>query len=260
MLRIGDMEIKGLLIDLDGTVYEKDNLIPGIKETIQWINTRNIPFKFCTNTTRKTTKEIQNKLIELGITIDIGNIISAPHAAIEYCRYKSYKSIEVFVQEKKMLNEFIINNNDPEAIILGDLSSGFTYDLLTRIFKKLKAGSDLIAMHKNRFWITKGGLSLDLGPFVSALEYAIDRSAIVVGKPNPEYFKMAIKDWDILPENIMMIGDDIEIDIKGAQNCNIKGGLVKTGKYDQVKVKSTGIKPDCIFSTLADLKNLFFNN
>ena len=257
------MKIKGLLIDLDGTVYDKGNLIPGIKETIQWIHNRNIPFKFCTNATRKTTKEIQNKLIDMGITIEISNIISAPQAAIEYCRFKSYKSIEVFVQEEKMLNEFkefIIDNNEPEAIILGDIGPGFTYALLTKIFKKLKAGSDLIAMHKNRFWITKGGLSLDLGPFVSALEYATDKSAIIVGKPNQEFFKMAIKDWNISPENIMMIGDDIEIDIKGAQDCNIKGGLVKTGKYDKLKVKSTRIKPDYILSSLADLKNLFNDN
>ncbi len=77
-------------------------------------------------------------------------------------------------------------------------------------------GAQLVALHKKRSWRSEDGLFLDAGPFVMALEYATEVGAIVVGKPSQTYFRMVLEDMGLPPERVAMIGDDIEIDVRGA--------------------------------------------
>ncbi|OBS76059.1 hypothetical protein A6R68_17489, partial [Neotoma lepida] len=83
-------------------------------------------------------------------------------------------------------------------------------------------GAPLIAIHKARYYKRKDGLALGPGPFVTALEYATDTKAIVVGKPEKTFFLEALRDAGCAPEEAVMIGDDCRDDVGGAQN---------TGKY-----------------------------
>lgn len=68
-------------------------------------------------------------------------------------------------------------------------------------------GAPLIAIHKARYYKRKDGLALGPGPFVTALEYATDTEAIVVGKPEKTFFLEALRDTDCAPEEAIMIGD-----------------------------------------------------
>ena len=86
-------------------------------------------------------------------------------------------------------------------------------------------------MQKNRYWRAKEGLTLDAGPFVAALEYASGKSATVVGKPEGEFFRLALQDMGLEPGAVAMIGDDAETDVAGAQAAGLRGIQVRTGKY-----------------------------
>ncbi|CAJ0924592.1 unnamed protein product [Ranitomeya imitator] len=92
-------------------------------------------------------------------------------------------------------------------------------------------GAPIIAIHKARYYKKKDGLALGPGPFVTALEYATDTKAIVVGKPEKTFFLEALRSTDCCPEEAVMIGDDCRDDIGGAQDTGMLGILVKTGKY-----------------------------
>ncbi|OWK01579.1 HDHD2, partial [Cervus elaphus hippelaphus] len=92
-------------------------------------------------------------------------------------------------------------------------------------------GAPLIAIHKARYYKRKDGLALGPGPFVTALEYATDTKATVVGKPEKTFFLEALRGTGCEPEETVMIGDDCRDDVGGAQNAGMRGILVKTGKY-----------------------------
>ena len=92
-------------------------------------------------------------------------------------------------------------------------------------------GAELIALQKNRYWETSEGLSLDAGPFVSALEYATGREAEVVGKPSPAFFELALGELGVSADRAAMVGDDVEADVGGAMDAGLAGILVRTGKY-----------------------------
>jgi HAD superfamily hydrolase (TIGR01458 family) len=117
-------------------------------------------------------------------------------------------------------------------------------------------GAALIALQKNRYWETAGGLSLDAGPFVAALEYAIGRQAEVVGKPSPAFFELALGELRLPAERAAMVGDDVEADVGGAMEAGLAGILVRTGKYREDLVKESGIEPTATVDSVADVPEL----
>jgi ribonucleotide monophosphatase NagD (HAD superfamily) len=97
------------------------------------------------------------------------------------------------------------------------------------------------------------GLDLDIGAIVTGLEYATGKKAIILGKPNKEFFKAALDDLGCLPNDVVMVGDDLINDIGGAQSLGIKSVLVKTGKYRKKLLEKSDIVPDAIMDSIAEL-------
>ena len=141
-------------------------------------------------------------------------------------------------------------------MILGDCGEEFGYALLNRAFRLLIDGAELIALQKNRFWLTPGGIALDVGPFVAALEYAASTDAFVVGKPAPAFFASALGGTGVAAAEAAMVGDDIESDIGGALDAGMAGILVRTGKFRAEAVRAAGIRPTAIIDSIADLPAL----
>ena len=104
--------------------------------------------------------------------------------------------------------------------------------------------------------MTPDGLSLDVGPFVAALEYAASTEAFVVGKPAPAFFASALDGTGVAAAEAAMVGDDIESDVGGALHAGMAGILVRTGKFREESVRATGIRPTATIDSIADLPGL----
>ena len=256
-------KIKALLIDLDGTIYQNGKLIDNTLITIQKLNKNKVPFRFITNNTRKSRQSICLYLKKLGLIIDESYIYTTMYAAINYCKKNNLKKIKIISltdEYKNDVSEIDIVESNPDAIILGDLSDQFNYNKLNEIFIELQQGAQLIALHKNRYWLKNNNITLDLGPFVSLLEYASNQRAIVIGKPNKNFFEIAAHDFNMAYSNIAVIGDDIESDVSGSINTGMQGVLVKTGKYIEKQLENSGIKPDYVLDSFSHITNYLFND
>ncbi len=111
-------------------------------------------------------------------------------------------------------------------------------------------------MHRNLDWKTAGGLQLDMGAFILGLEQAAGVSAAVVGKPSAAFFGAVLARLGVLPADALMIGDDLDADVLGAQASGISGVLVRTGKFrEEALARSVG-RPDHIIDSVADLPAL----
>jgi len=148
---------------------------------------------------------------------------------------------------------------DAEAVLVGGCDEGeepgrvFSFLNLNRAFLELQAGAELYCLHKNRWWQTADGPRLDAGAFVAGLEYAAEVEAVVLGKPNTSYFEAACEALDADPELAWMVGDDLESDIAGAQGMGMRTVLVRTGKFRPDSFERSGIRPDVLLSSVADL-------
>jgi len=93
------------------------------------------------------------------------------------------------------------------AVVVGLAPSKFNYESMNTAFRLLLNGSQLIAIHKSKYFKTSNGLSLGPGPFVSALEYASDTQPLIVGKPSQQFFLQALEPFGCEPQEAVMIGD-----------------------------------------------------
>jgi HAD superfamily hydrolase (TIGR01458 family) len=160
--------------------------------------------------------------------------------------------------EKKHFSPYLLVHPDLEiefsglisggrnAVLVGDAANAFTYENMNEAFRLLLNGAPLLAMGINRYFKEGGKFSLDAGPFVTALEYASGKKAIVLGKPSREFYLEAVASLDCDPGDVIMVGDDVESDVIGAVNAGLKGVLVRTGKYRENDEKKLEGKASCV--------------
>lgn len=248
-------DIHGILFDLDGVFYVGSKVIDGAYDTIHHVKERGIPYRYVTNTTTQSRDALSRKLHTLGLPIEPHEILSAPYAACVYLRQRQPRSCYFLVSEAVIdeFREFATSDTDPEVVIIGDIGRAWNYDLVNHIFHLVMGGADLIALHKGKFWQTPDGLRVDIGVFIAGLEYVTGVEATIMGKPSLAFFQSAIHELGCPKEEIVMVGDDIDADVGGAQQCGIRGFLVRTGKYRQDYVAASPILPDGVLDSIAQL-------
>lgn len=227
-------DVEGLLVDLDGTLYVGDEPIPGAVEAMRRIGDAGIPFRYVTNTTRKSRRAVAEALREMGFPLRTSrgeSLVYTPAAAAD--RLLLDRRVHALVAEPLLedLHGVVLTDRKPEYVLVGDLGDGFTYERLDRAFRHLVDGAELVALQKNRYWQKEDGLSLDAGPFVAALEYASGKEATVVGKPEKAFFEAALGELGLEARRVAMVGDDAEADVAGAKAAGLLGVQVETGKY-----------------------------
>ncbi|MGE5811044.1 MAG: HAD-IIA family hydrolase [Ignavibacteria bacterium] len=249
-----------VLIDFDGVLKIGDEPAPYAVEFLRFIDYSKVPALILSNSSLKTGKEIIEFIKTNSAEINI-SAITAVDAAYDFVK-KNYKRVSVYcIDSIKEVFHDIINDQNPQAVIIGDLGERWNYQVMNEIFLKVFNGSDLIAMHKNKFWKPDGkNLSLDAGAFISAIEYSSSRKALLIGKPSEFYFKAALDKIGIKKgEEFFMIGDDIENDIYPAGEIGGKGILVYTGKT-KFPLESKFKKPDFEAANLKDVISILGKN
>jgi len=252
-------DIKGLLIDLDGVIYNDSELIPGAKDAIYWLRNRNIPFRFITNTTMKSRMTLKQKLQSFGIEAEPEEIYTTVYAAVRYIRKSGKEKCHLLVMDdaKKEFHEFNLEAENPDFVVVGDLGEDLSFGTVNTAFQKLLSGAELIALQKNRYWLSDKGYTMDAGALVAMLEFAAGKKGQIIGKPSPHFFALALNDLNIEAENVVMIGDDIESDILGAYRIGMRGVLVKTGKFLPTDLERKDVKPWKTIDNIGDLNKIF---
>lgn len=248
----------GVLLDIDGTLYEQDVPIPGAAEAVERLRRAGVAVCFCTNTTRMPLRALGERLAAFGIPAAPTEILTAPVAAAVWLRTEGVRRVALYVAEatREEFADFTLDPTTPEAVVLGDLGPGWTFDLLNRAFRQVLAGARLVALQRNRYWKTADGLSLDAGPFVAALEFATGAAATVVGKPSRAFFMAAAVSLGVPQERIIVVGDDVSTDIAGAQAAGLRGVLVRTGKYRPGDEATVAPAPEAVVGSVADVPGL----
>ncbi len=250
----------GLLIDLDGVIYQDGNLIDGAIEALDWIERQHLPYLFVTNTTSRSRAALLQKFESMGFSARLEQVMTQVVAASQWLDENKMRKVALFVPETTRKDFDDIDSIDPaqdapvDAVVIGDLGEAWDFRLLNRAFQLLMRDPQplLVALGMTRYWRGRNGLQLDVAPFIKALEHAAACEAIVVGKPAPAFFAAALSKMRCKAGQALMIGDDIVGDVDAAQRCGIRGIQVKTGKFREVDLDGC-IKPCALIDSIADL-------
>ena len=247
-----------VLLDLDCVLYVEDEPIAGAIEAVAALRDRGLRLRFVTNTTSRPRRDILARLQRLGMPVTERELITPARLAVEHCLAAGRRRALLLMRDevKADLAGLQEVREGSDVVVVGDLGEDFGYGVLNKAFRELLAGAELVALQKNRYWRTPGGLSLDVGPFVAALEYAAACDAVVVGKPAPAFFATVLTGLGVRPADAVMVGDDVESDVGGALRAGLAGVLVRTGKYRPEAVAASGVEPTATVDSIADVPAL----
>ncbi|MFN3693747.1 MAG: HAD-IIA family hydrolase [Ignavibacterium sp.] len=239
-----------LLIDFDGVIKLGNKIAPDAKNFFTFIEKECIPACILSNSTLRTSELMKNFLLERSLKLEIP-AFTAFDVTLEYVK-KHYSKVKVYCRDY-LLHHFegMIDEHKPEAVVIGDIGDRWNYETMNEIFNYVMNGAEMVAMHKNKFWLPERKLILDAGAFITAIEYATDKKATVIGKPSPLYFSTALEELGFSDnQEFIMIGDDLENDILAAQKIGGRGILILTGKTKSSDIKEA--KPDFAVNSLSE--------
>ncbi|MEZ5365934.1 MAG: TIGR01458 family HAD-type hydrolase [Bryobacterales bacterium] len=258
---------RGLLVDLDGVVYDGDGAIEGSAEALAELRRRGMSLLFVTNTTSQPRSALVTKLAGFGIPAQADELWTPAAAASAWLPEHAPGPAALFTPAVLKEDLAGVPTVAPDAergassVVVGDLGRAWDYAKLNRAFRLLHYEPDakLVALGMTRYWKAPDGISLDVAPFVKALEYATGREAIVLGKPARAFFHAAAAKLGLPPEDLLMIGDDVRGDVGGAQQAGLQAALVRTGKFRESDLDGD-VRPEAVIDRLANAPALLFTN
>ena len=252
--------IKGILSDIDGTLYFKGKPTRGAIEAVSKIRKKGIKLLFFTNTDSKSPETVFKMLIDYGFEVDY-NEIYTPIIALKEFLNENIDKKSYFITTKEVEREFqeftqVKGSEIPDFVILCDFHDNWDVKRLNQAFQYLLKGSKLIGSQGNIYYLDRNGEPvLDTGSFIQMLSNASKSSAEIFGKPSKHFFNQALKRINLDKNEVVVIGDDPFSDIQGALNAGLKGVLVRTGKGKSYEDSSIEIKPNLViknFSMILD--------
>jgi HAD superfamily hydrolase (TIGR01458 family) len=252
------VEVGAVLLDLDGVLYVEGEPLPGAQESVARLRDAGLALRFVTNTTARSRPQTLEKLLDLGFELQEGELVTPAALARRHCADAGHRTVALIMNEdvKRDFTGLEESDEGVDAVIMGDLGQQFGFGILNHAFQLVMDGAELVALQKNRFWLTVDGLSLDAGPFVAAIEYATGKEAYVVGKPSAGFFDTILADLGVERAKVAMVGDDVETDIGGALDAGLAAVLVRTGKYREDFVRDSGIEATATIDSVAELPEL----
>ncbi len=259
------MNIKAIRLfffDLDGVLSvgkEKPRYLGG-REVVKKIKSVGKKVFVLTNDSTHMREEIYHNLTSLGFNFELGEILTSSSVTAAYLTQGFGKTTFFLVGEDGLRRELEAVghravDDAPKVVVVG-FDRKITYEKLDRALRYLKGGARLIGSYGGAVYMSERGPALSAGPIIKALEYGSGKRAIMIGKPSPRIFRLALQREHENPNSSVMVGDQIETDLIGAHKAGVHTILVLTGVETQETIKRSKIKPDAVIRTVDALENL----
>ncbi|MDH6198244.1 HAD superfamily hydrolase (TIGR01450 family) [Mycobacterium frederiksbergense] len=268
------MAIGGVLFDIDGVLVTSWQPIDGAAQTLRVLDEYQVARSYLTNTTTRTRAQIAGLLTAAGMDVAADEVITAAALTAEYVRER-YPDARCFLVNSGQIGEDmpgvdVVYSSDftgprapetPDVVLLGGAGPEYNHLTLSWVYDWMSQGVPVVAMHRSNAWTTADGLRVDTGMYLLGLEAASGRQATAVGKPAPEGFLAAANRLGADPDEMYMVGDDLNNDVLAAQVVGMTGVLTRTGKFrqsalDRWAADEFAMQPNYVIDSVADLPEL----
>ena len=260
------MAVGGVLFDIDGVLVTSWQPIPGAAETLRVLAANQVGCCYLTNTTTRTRAQIAAALSAAGMPVRPDEVITAAVLTADYVRTHHPGARCLLVNHGDITEDMpgidiVEGTQAPDVILLGGAGPEYSHLTLSRVYDWMSQGVPVIAMHRSTAWTTTEGLRIDTGMYLIGMEQTSGRKAVAVGKPAPAGFQVAAARLGVEPEEMVMVGDDLNNDVLAAQVVGMTGVLVRTGKFrqdtlDRWAADEFAMQPNHVLDSVADLPAL----
>jgi phosphoglycolate/pyridoxal phosphate phosphatase family enzyme len=255
-------DFDGFLIDLDGVVWVGDALVPGADQAVTALQKRGKHVLFLTNDPRSSGREYAAKLRRLGLDVADSAVLTAGAAtAMRIAQREETANRSVFAigtpalkAELNAVGLTVIAGDDgreADFVVVGG-HDGFDYTELRIASQAVRRGAAFYATGRDATFPMPDGPWPATGAILAAVEAAAGRPAHVVGKPEPDMFRVA-RDLVSEAERCVVVGDRLDSDIAGGRRAGLATVLVLSGSTTEAEAANAAPPPDFV---LPDLRSL----
>jgi 4-nitrophenyl phosphatase len=247
--------VQALILDMDGVLWHDDQPLGDLPKIFAELKRRGYRVALATNNATRSVEQYLDKLARFGVILERWQVINSPQAVAQYLCHRHPQGGPVYVVGEQGLIEtlveygFHIADQDVLAVIVA-LDRQVTYEKLKKAALLIRAGAPFIATNPDRTLPTPEGLIPGAGAIVAAVEAATGVKPIIIGKPAPEMYQVALERLDIAASQALVVGDRLETDIAGAQALGCRTALVLSGVTTEEDALRWRPAPDLIAADL----------
>jgi len=243
---------------MDGVLWQGQQPIGDLPSIFDRIRQRDWKVILATNNASRTPQQYVERLDGYGVHVDTWQVINSAYAITSYLsrQYPAGGTIyvigEVGITEALKEYGFTIGENNPIAVVVG-LDRQLSYEKLRRATLFIRSGVPFIGANPDRTFPTPEGLVPGAGAILAAIETATSVKPLIMGKPSPAMYQLALERLGTPPEKTLVVGDRLETDIAGAQAIGCRTALVLSGVTPEADAYAWQPPPDVIARDLTSL-------
>ncbi len=253
--------IKGLVIDMDGVLWNDNAPIGNLHRIFEKINQMGYKFILATNNPTRTIDEYHTKLAGFGVNLEPWQIINSAQALGLYLKQKYPLGASIYAigepSFKETLSQYgmkIVDEISPNPdVVAASVDFQFSYEKLKHASLMIQSGSYFVGTNLDATFPTPEGLIPGGGSIIGAIQIASGYAPKIIGKPQPALYEMALSRLQLEPNDTLAIGDRYETDIVGAKAAGIHSAMVLSGATSFEVVKKFTDQPDVIVEDLTQL-------
>lgn len=249
------------LLDLDGTVYLEESLLPGAAEFLSWARKKGHQVRYLTNNSSRGVEAGLEKMHRLGVLAKREEFLTAVETTIDYLRkHRSPEDTYYIVGTAsfcKQMREagFLVRETPTEdvTVLLCAFDTELTYQKIEDGCRLLARGVDFLATNPDWACPTLFGFVPDCGAICELIGRAAGRTPVFIGKPDPAMIRLALEETGCTPEETLMVGDRLYTDIACGVRAGVDTALVLTGEATREDAAVSETPPTAVYRDMADL-------
>ncbi len=251
---------KGFICDMDGVIYHGNQILPGVIEFIDWLQREKKEFLFLTNNSGSTPKELQQKLMRMGIDVSEDHFYTSALATAAFLKEQSPGCSAYVIGEAGLLNALYdagitMNDVNPEYVIVGEGKS-YSLDTLTKATNLVLNGAKLIGANSDISGPIEHGIAPACRALTAPIEMATGKQAYFCGKPNPLMMRTGLNLLGCHSGEAVMIGDRMDTDIISGMECGMSTVLVLSGVSTRETVNTFAYRPTMLLDGVGDIAKI----
>ena len=241
---------KGFICDMDGVIYLGNQLLPGVREFVNWLNENGKQFLFLTNSSERSPKELRQKLQRMGLDIDEEHFYTSALATAAFLKKQAPGCTAFVIGAPGLLNALYdvgvtMNDVDPDYVIAGETNT-YNYQTILKAVDLINKGARLIATNSDLTGPSEQGIIPACRALVAPIELATGKTAYYVGKPNPLMMRTGLRLLGVHSHEAVMIGDRMDTDIVAGIETGLDTVLVLSGCTSRAEVENYAYRPHYI--------------
>lgn len=249
---------KGFICDMDGVIYHGNQILPGVKEFVEWLYRENKQFLFLTNNSGKTPLELSQKLKNMGLEVDESHFYTSALATAKFLSKQSPHCKVYVIGEpglySALYNEGItISETDPDYVVVGEVFN-YNYESVCKAVNLVLKGAKLIGTNSDVTGPTDNGNIIPAcRALISPIEMATGKEAYFVGKPNPLMMRTGLNMLGVHSSEAVMIGDRMDTDIVVGIEGGLDTVLVLSGVTTEADIAHYAYRPRLVLSGVGEI-------